>query len=80
MVPDGVGSGYRHRVPGESQEGKMNSKVTTFLAIVVVVVWAASMVLDAVNQSYDPPAGIHGALMLVLGGVFGARIVGKGNE
>lgn len=55
----------------------MNEKVTTWLAVSVSAVWALSMMLDAVKNAYDPPAGIHGALMLVLGGVFGARLAGK---
>lgn len=55
----------------------MSQRVTTILALLVSFVWALSMVLDAVNRAYDPPAGIHGALMLVLGGVFGARLVNK---
>lgn len=55
----------------------MSPKLTTFLAIVVTVLWSASMILDAVNSTYDPPAPIHGAFMLVLGGVFGARLAGK---
>lgn len=58
----------------------MSQRVTTILALLVSFVWALSMVLDAVNQSYDPPAGIHGALMLVLGGVFGARLVNKNGD
>jgi hypothetical protein len=55
----------------------MNSRVTAGLAIVVCAIWALSMITDAVNANYDPPAGIHGALMLVLGGIFGARIAGR---
>lgn len=57
----------------------MSQGVTTILALLVSGIWALSMVMDAVNTAYDPPAGIHGALMLVLGGVFGARLVGKEN-
>ena len=55
----------------------MNPKITTFLAIIVTLLWSGSMILDAVNLAYDPPAPIHGAFMLVLGGVFGARLAGK---
>lgn len=35
------------------------------------------MVYDAVNTSYDPPAPIHGAFMLVLGSVVGVRVARK---
>lgn len=57
----------------------MSPKITTALAIVVTALWSMSMILDAVNLKYDPPAPIHGAFMLVLGGVFGARLAGKDN-
>jgi hypothetical protein len=50
-------------------------KLTTFLAVLVALIWAGSLMLDAVNREYEPPAAIHGALMLVLGGTFGARVV-----
>lgn len=58
----------------------MSSRVTSSLAIVVTVIWSLSMLYDAINTSYDPPAPIHGAFMLVLGGVFGARLAGKASE
>ena len=55
----------------------MNSKLTAILAIIVTFIWSGSMLLDAFNLAYDPPAPIHGAFMLVLGGVFGARLAGR---
>lgn len=55
----------------------MNAKVTNLLIVLVTVIWSLSMCYDAVNTSYDPPAPIHGAFMLVLGGVFGAKMAGK---
>lgn len=55
----------------------MTQGVTTWLAILVSTIWAVSMVINVVQPGYVPPAGIHGALMLVLGGVFGARMVGR---
>lgn len=55
----------------------MSPKLTAAIAMIVTLLWSASMVLDAVNANYDPPAPIHGAFMLVLGGVFGARLAGK---
>lgn len=38
------------------------------------------MIYDAINTSYDPPAPIHGAFMLVLGSVVGLRVAGKDKE
>jgi len=55
----------------------MNDRATTFLAIGVFIVWAASMIYDGLNTTYEPPAAIHGAITLVLGGIFGARALGK---
>lgn len=55
----------------------MNSKITAILSILVTVMWSLSMILDAFNQNYDPPAPIHGAFMLVLGGIFGSRLAGR---
>lgn len=51
------------------------NKLANLVAIVVVGVWAISMIVDMISQSYDPPVGIYPALMLVLGGVFGVRLV-----
>jgi len=49
------------------------------LAIVVTTVWAVSFVVSAVpGSNYSPPAGVHGAMMIVLGAVFGARIARGG--
>ena len=57
-----------------------NQKLANGIAIVVVSVWAVSMLVDMIPQAhYDPPIAIYPALMLVLGGIFGLRIV-KGGE
>ena len=46
------------------------------IAGVVTGVWAISMVVDMIPQAnYEPPVGIYPALMLVLGAVFGLKIV-----
>lgn len=56
----------------------MNPRLTAGITIVVTTIWALSMILDAIpNFDYNPPAPIHGAFMLVLGGVFGARLAHK---
>lgn len=57
----------------------MTPRLTAILAMVVTFIWSGSMLFDAFNQAYDPPAPIHGAFMLVLGGVFGARLAGRGD-
>lgn len=54
----------------------MSEKLTTGVAITVVGIWAISMLVDMIpNITYDPPVAIYPALMLVLGGIFGVRIV-----
>lgn len=58
----------------------LSNRFSTILASVVVAVWAISMVVDMIPQAqYEPPIAIYPALMLVLGGVFGIKIV-KGND
>jgi hypothetical protein len=58
----------------------LSNKFSTILASVVVAVWAISMIVDMIPQAaYEPPVAIYPALMLVLGGVFGIKIV-KGNN
>lgn len=58
----------------------MTPRQTAILSFIVTTLWSLSMIYDAVNTAYDPPAPIHGAFMLVLGGVFGARLAGKAND
>lgn len=41
------------------------------LAIVAVVVWVVSLLVDMVS-SYNPPAGIYIIMMIVIGGSWGA--------
>lgn len=55
----------------------MSPAVTTWLALLVSAIWAVSMIVNVVQPAYVPPSGIHGALMLVLAGVFGVRAMGK---
>lgn len=54
----------------------MNEKIMNGIAIVVVAVWAMSMIANMIpSLHYDPPVGIYPALMVVLGSIFGVRIV-----
>lgn len=58
----------------------VTNRLSTILASVVVAIWAISMIVDMIPQAeYEPPVAIYPALMLVLGGVFGIKIV-KGNN
>ena len=58
----------------------VTNKFSTILASVVVAIWAISMIVDMIPQAqYEPLVAIYPALMLVLGGVFGLKIV-KGQD
>ena len=43
--------------------------------VVVLVMWAGSMVLDAIVPTYDPPDTINIAFMAILGPLVGTLIV-----
>lgn len=46
----------------------MNPRLTAALIFLFSIVWAASMIVDAVPAAnYDPPAAIHGVPTLVIG-------------
>ncbi len=54
----------------------LSNKFSTILASIVVGIWAISMVVDMIpSAEYEPPVAIYPALMLVLGAVFGIKIV-----
>lgn len=56
----------------------LSNKFTAILAAVVVGIWAISMIVDMIPQAqYEPPIAIYPALMVVLGAVFGLKIVKK---
>lgn len=50
------------------------------LAVLVSGVWATSFIADAVIKDYSPDPLVHGAFLIVLGAVFGVRIVKGGGE
>lgn len=59
----------------------LSNRFSTILASVVVGIWAISMIVDMIpNTDYEPPIAIYPALMLVLGAVFGIKIVKNNNE
>lgn len=55
----------------------MSNKNATILAYGVGVIWAASMIYDAFSNTYDPPAGIQAAFILVLGWIIGGRVANR---
>ena len=58
----------------------MTNKFRMFISVVVVGMWAISMVVDMIPQAnYSPPVAIYPALMLVLGSMFGISLTKKDN-
>ena len=56
----------------------MSNKVRTAISILVVAMWAISMIVDMIPQAkYEPPIAIYPALMLVLGSMFGISLTRK---
>lgn len=56
----------------------MNNRLATIVSILVVGIWAVSMIVDMIPQAkYEPPVAVYPALMLVLGGIFGVGLVKK---
>ena len=62
---------------GASTPGPQRSdaKLRLWVAVVVTVVWACSFVADVVpSLNYNPAQAIHGAMLVVVGGLFGAEL------
>lgn len=56
----------------------MTNKFRQAISIIVVGMWAISMIVDMVPQAnYSPPVAIYPALMLVLGSMFGISLTKK---
>lgn len=52
--------------------------VIVTLALTVTFVWAISFVADIVQgDKYEPPIAIHGAMLVVLGSIFGFQLIKK---
>jgi hypothetical protein len=52
----------------------VNPKLVAALATLFSVVWAFSMVWDALTTGYDPPAAIHGIPTLIVGGLISVHL------
>lgn len=56
------------------------SKFRLRLAYIIVIVWIASTIMDAVVSSYDPPALITPLMMGVAGWAFGSHFFSNGGS
>jgi hypothetical protein len=48
-----------------------DARLRVGLAGVITVLWSGSIILDAVNPNYDPPASLHPLMLIVACAVFG---------
>lgn len=48
-------------------------RLPTTIAVVITVLWASSVVLDAAWSAYDPPVTLHLLMTTVAGWAFGER-------
>lgn len=55
----------------------MDKRIVNAIAIVAIVLWAVSFILDAMIATYDPPASVHIVMMTVAGAAFGGTIFRK---
>lgn len=67
---------------GNGKEGEVTWKppswVVVTLALTVTFVWATSFVADIIQgEKYEPPIAIHGAMLVVLGSIFGFQLIKK---
>lgn len=56
-------------------------KLSWIFAYTILFIWSLMMILNMIpSLHYEPPVGIYPALMLVLGAVFGIKIVKGGGS
>lgn len=59
--------------------GDSEAKLRGVAIILVLAFWSINMAMDIFFvQQYEPSPFVHGAMMLVLGRLFGIRVGGKG--
>lgn len=58
----------------------MDRKLTVVFGYAILVAWLVSFVVDIVVPTYDPPAAIHAALMVVVGALFGHSVLSRKDD
>lgn len=53
----------------------VDQKAVTFIAILVAVVWAISMLADAAMRTFEASPGVQAVMMLVSGALFGSNLI-----
>ena len=61
----------------------MSKRIINILAMVIIVAWVISFILEATMKTYDPPQTVHSLMLIVAGAAFtGTRLAsrnGNGN-
>lgn len=55
----------------------MDKRITNAIAIVALILWTVSFILDAVLVKYEPPLSVHAVIMLVAGAAFTGSVLKK---
>ena len=63
----------------EEPPEKQNKTIINIIMLIIVVVWAVSILFDAFDKNYSSPPGVNAALMIVVAFLFNAKGV-KTNE
>ena len=58
--------------------GNAISKLRVIVASVILGVWLATLVVDAVIETYSVPPTVHGLMVMVATYLFGPTITGRG--
>jgi hypothetical protein len=51
--------------------------VTNLAIVVILGMWAATMLADILVPGYDPPPAINALMMAVAGAIFGKKVLDK---
>lgn len=60
-----------------NSSGTLSTTFISTLAWGISGVWLSSFIVDIFVKEYDPPATVHGLMMLVAGAAFGKKIWSK---
>lgn len=58
----------------------VSAKTMDRVVILVSLVWGGSFVTDMIVQTYDPPAGLHQIMMLLIGFLVAGRTQAENDE
>lgn len=65
----------RRRVSGQGDRKAAPSGLATFIAVVVTIMWAYSVVSDINDPRYDVPLYVHLIFAGIVGSIYGFKVV-----